>query len=445
MDLKKKLGRLSGAGLGGKGPPAPPVSTPTAPARNELAPAGGDGEKIRRDLAQLTPKSPAVSTARASAPKKGPLPAEQRESPWGTLFVRDQLYEETHRHGFAEVRAALEAEPALVSALALDPSFRGVDPRGMLLMDTETTGLAGGTGTLPFVVGLGWFEGPRLRVQQLVLRRPGEETPILREFESRLAQASCLVTYNGKTFDWPLLRNRFVMNRLKVPAPRPHLDLLHCARRVFRHREGGAKLTHLEEHVLGHVRVDDVPGEQIPELYFRYLRSGNGALIGPVLDHNAQDMVLLAALLGVLVRQFRSASAADPRDQLGYARVALRAGDEDRALAFAHAASSAEDRLLCAEALAMAADVARRRGEVQGAIAALQRAVEVASGKLLASVHLELAKLYEHRAGDLARALDHARHTLAAEGADAHRRRLERLERRLARSGQDDTLPLRLE
>lgn len=437
MDLKKKLARLSGVGGAKSDTPAQP-----APALDK---SGLKEDPLRRNLATLTPKSPAVTTARATAPKKGPLPAEERETPHGTVFVRDQLYESTHRHGYAEVRGALEADSELIAAIALDPSLREVDPRGMLLLDTETTGLAGGTGTLPFVVGLGWFEADRLRVQQFVLRRPGEEAPILHFLAEALERSTCLVTYNGKTFDWPLLRNRFVMNRLKAPAPKPHLDLLHCARRVFRRRDGGAKLTHLEEHVLGHVRVGDVPGDQIPELYFRYLRTGNGALIAPVLEHNAHDMVLLAALLGVMTRQFRSANAGDPRDQLGYASVAMRAGDDARALAFANAAAATTThRDLSAEALALAATVSRRNGDVKAALDSLHRAVQVASGTLLSSLHLELAKLYEHRVGDFARALDHARHTLIAEGDPGHRKRLERLERKLGKHTADPNLSLRL-
>ncbi|MBX5480540.1 MAG: ribonuclease H-like domain-containing protein [Myxococcaceae bacterium] len=468
MDLKTKLSRLTAPvrrtpaqTYGASGPharaevtaqAAVPMTAPGAPpppaaarsvATEEAGPGSADvpdrAADIRRRLAALTAKSHAVQTAARAVQGRGAPFFETRETPHGPIHLRDTLFPADHRHGRAPVRAALEAEPGHLAALALDESLRGVDPRGMLLIDTETTGLAGGTGTLPFVIGLGWFEGECLRVQQLVLRRPGEEAPMLRALEERLAVASCLVSYNGKTFDWPLLRNRFVMYRLKAPDPKAHFDLLHCARRIFKWRDGGAKLTHIEERILGHVRRGDVPGEQIPELYFRYLRTGNDALVAPVLDHNAHDMVLLAALLGWLARQFRDATADDPRDQLGYATVAARAGDAERALAFARSAAirGAADRVLCAEALALAAHVSRRKGDVLAAVDALRAAVRVASGELLASLHLELAKLYEHRLGDVGRALDHARYTQLAEGPTAHRRRLERLEAKWMRSAPD--------
>ena len=138
-----------------------------------------------------------------------------------------------------------------MASLALHPGLAGVDFQRMLFLDTETTGLAGGTGTVPFLVGLAWFEGRSLRVHQLFLRRLGEEAPMLRVLAERMAESSCLVTFNGKSFDWPLLRTRFVLNRVPAPAELPHLDLLHCARRVFKHRGSGTRLVHLEEQVLG--------------------------------------------------------------------------------------------------------------------------------------------------------------------------------------------------
>lgn len=424
----------------------PAVAEPAA-ALTTSSPAEGDddtdpavrhAERLKRALQTLRPPSQTTAAAKPTT-----LLAEARQTPHGLVHVRETLFPAEHRHGRAPVAGALEAAGDLVSALALDPQLAEVDFTRMLLLDTETTGLAGGTGTLPFVVGIGWFDGGRLCVQQFVLRRPGEEMPILRAFEERLQAASCLVTYNGKTFDWPLLRSRFVMNRLKPPAPAPHLDLLHCTRRVFRHRPGGAKLVHIESEVLGHRRVGDVPGDQIPELYFRYLRSGQGHLLTPVLEHNAHDMVLLAALLGELVRQFRDHEGeCDPRDRLGYASVAARAGHAARALSFARSAAQHGDDSLSAEALSLAAQISRREGDLASAVAALLKAASVARGERLAKVHLELSKLHEHRLRDLPRALEHARHTIAAEGEDAHRKRVARLERRLGSRPPGGSLPL---
>ena len=468
LDLKRKLSRLDGAGLvpGAPVPPRANVLPEAAPIPQvvpaeeppPLVEADAQTDKLRRGLATLrpptlrtpVPNAPTVpASGGAAARRNTPLPAEQRDTPHGPVFAREHLYLPEHRHGTAELRGALTAEPELVAALALDPSLRDIDPRRMLLLDTETTGLAGGTGTLPFVVGLGWFEGERLKVTQLLLRRPGEERAMLRLVEERLAEASVLVSYNGKTFDWPLLKSRFVMNRLTPPPLVAHLDLLHCARRVFKRRMTGARLVQLEEDVLGFRRVGDVPGSEIPELYFRYLRTGDGALLAPVLEHNVHDMALLAALLGELVRQFRSAGVeGDPRDQLGFATVAARAGDGARAALFAQAAARATastDRALCAEALALAAELARREGNVVAAVEALEHALAVASGAVVSQLHLALAKLHEHRTGKLVRALEHARHTRAAEGAEEHAKRGARPQRRRGARAPTDaggTLPL---
>lgn len=368
----------------------------------------------------------------ARAPHTEPLPVEARETPHGVVHVAERLFPGHHRHGSEPIGGALEAEAPLVASLALHPELAGVDFRRMLLLDTETTGLAGGTGTVPFLIGMAWFEGGTLRLQQLFLRRLGEEAPLLRVLAERLASASCLVTFNGKSYDWPLLRTRFVLNRVGAPPELPHLDLLHCARRVFKYRGSGTRLVQLEEQVLGYQREGDVEGALIPELYFRFLRGGEGSALTPVLEHNANDLLLLAALLGALVRRFRASGAEgeDPRDLLGFAGVALRARDYGRAQAFARAAAAGGSGAVGVEALALAARLSRREGDVAGAVAQLQRALAEAEADQAAPLHLALAKLYEHRLGNPQRALEHARLASGAEAPEALRHRLARLERK---------------
>ncbi|HYV48141.1 MAG TPA: ribonuclease H-like domain-containing protein [Myxococcaceae bacterium] len=305
-----------------------------------------------------------------------------------------------------------------------------------LLLDTETTGLAGGAGTLPFLLGLGWFEpGGSVTLEQLFLRRPGEERPMLARLSERLASASCVVSFNGKSYDWPLLRTRFVMNRMPVPAPPPHLDLLHCARRAFKYRCESARLTELEEAVVGHVRRGDVPGHLIPELYFAYLRGRGHGPLRRVMDHNAQDLLMLAALLGHLAERFAAPDpTADPRDALGLAEVAFRARDHARADAFAaHAATSPRPDLTSA-ALVIRARVCWRARDIPGAVTWLEQAVKLAVGPFAARLHLALAKLHEHRIRDLARAQYHASRARGAEAPARADRRLQRLKEKLARA-----------
>ncbi|GEN12851.1 hypothetical protein SAMN05443572_103642 [Myxococcus fulvus] len=432
--------------------PAPSQPVATSP-QVSLAPARPSDpriESLRRMLADWSERQGQTAARRGPTqprPPPGPLPVVAQETPHGTVHVSERLLPPDHHHGSAPVAGALDVEGALVARLALHEDLAGVDYQRMLFLDTETTGLAGGTGTVPFLVGLAWFEGRSLRVHQLFLRKLGEEAPMLRVLAARMAQSSCIVTFNGKSFDWPLLRTRFVLNRVKAPAELPHLDLLHCARRVFKHRGAGTRLVHMEEQVLGLRRVDDVDGSLIPDLYFRYLRGGDGASLTPVLEHNANDLLLLAALLGEMVRRFRAGDGTavprdeDPRDLLGFASVALRAGDHTRARAFARAATRGSGTVGM-EAHALASRLARMAGEPEAAADHLHQALQSARGFQAASLHLELTKLYEHALKDLAAALRHARLSAAAELPEDHRRRIVRLEGRIDRSTRARALDL---
>jgi uncharacterized protein len=183
------------------------------------------------------------------------VPGEDVPTPLGAVRATLTEWPLGYCHGSAPIARAHAIEPRVIAALALDPSLLDVDTKRLLFLDTETTGLAGGTGTLAFLVGLGWFEDRAFVVEQLLLTKPGEETPLLTELARRLQAASAIVTFNGKSFDWPLLRTRFVMNRMSAPAP-PHLDLLHMARRVYRQRLSSLKLKAVEEAVLDLERED---------------------------------------------------------------------------------------------------------------------------------------------------------------------------------------------
>lgn len=322
-----------------------------------------------------------------------------------------------------------------MASLALDEALTQVDASRMLLVDTETTGLHGGSGTLPFVIGLAWFEGDSLLVRQLFVPRPGQERPLLTRLAERLHASTLLVTFNGKCFDWPLLRTRFLMNRVELPPPLPHLDLLHCARRVFKRRLGATRLQDLEQQVLGFHRHDDIAGSEIPAVYFDWLRSGRSAAIERVLEHNAQDLISMAAVLAELCRRFDAPGDDDEaEDCLGLARVAHRCGDEARASAFARAAAErARDIEVCFDACALLARLCVRRRAWGEAVSWLEQAAELPSQNV-AVAHLVLARICEHGLKDFARALRHAALGAEAEDPQASAKRLERLTRRASAS-----------
>jgi uncharacterized protein len=394
---------------------------------------------------------PFPARTHAFALSSSSLPGERSEGPDGPLRLVRTDYDEDHCHGNVPVASALAALAADIAVLALDPTLADVDFSRALYIDTETTGLAGGAGTLPFLIGMAWFEGRTLCVEQMLLEKPGLETPMLLRLAKRLAASSVIVSFNGKSFDWPLLRTRFVLTRVPAPKLPPHLDLLHCARRVYKRRLGSVRLVHLEEQVLGFTRVDDIPGELIPETYLGFLRGQvPGAALDPIITHNRSDLVALAAILGEITRRFRETDQAqDARDQLGFAGVAARARSDlgaSRARVFAQGAADADVRgELAPQAHLLSGELCLRAGDVRGAERAFLLSVEAACGQrqLAARAHLALAKLYEHQrkgtdvslAREAARfdfAIQHARAAAALEGDEASARRITRLARKAA-------------
>jgi uncharacterized protein YprB with RNaseH-like and TPR domain len=403
-----------------------------------------EGETKSRRIAQLRALiatmqahagPPAASRARLAAPP--PLPVgETRHTSAGPLHCVERWLDPQHRHGRIAVRLALDADPGVLARLALDPALEALDLSRMLILDTETTGLAGGTGSVPFLIGLAWFEQGALKLEQLFLTNFGAEAPLLQHLAERLAQASCIVTYNGKAFDWPLLRTRFVLNRIACPTPPPHVDLLHCARRVLKQRLSSLRLIEVERALLCFYRDDDIDGAEIPGRYLAYLRGSDPRLILPVFTHNEHDVIALSAILWWLCAHFeRLEPSDDPRDHLSYAKVALRAGDLERARLFGEAAAAGGASAdLQRAAFCLCATVARRRGDMTGAACFWQRVLELAGCEwAVAEAHLALSRLYEHQLGDLQRASEHAHWTRPAEGEIAHARRQSRLRRRLER------------
>ena len=233
---------------------------------------------------------------------------------------------------FAEPEPCADPEAlGLVLPSLVEPSVLR-DPEQWLFLDTETTGLAGGTGTCAFLVGLGWWERGGFQVEQLFLRDYDEEHAVLYALAERMAERPVLVTYNGKSFDWPLLETRFRLTRQIEPeAFRAHLDLLHPARALWRLEWGTARLAELERHVLGIERGPDILGELIPRLYFDFLRGGSAEPLVPVFRHNQSDLASLAALAGHMASLAASPDGAQPLEQYGLSRLFERSGDRARA------------------------------------------------------------------------------------------------------------------
>ncbi len=433
MSLSRKLARLSGVGPTGRTPARETTYVPDEAERG-AEPEDARWSAFRSALGQ---KAARANTRRDAEREASPIPGETTETEHGPLHRVIRRYPLDHRHGRVAVAPARNVPGLCLARLGLDTSLSEVDASRLVFLDTETTGLAGGTGTIPFLIGIGYFEPDALVVEQWLLRRYGQEAPMLHALEARLRDASGIVTYNGKSFDWPLLRTRYVLARRSTPPVNAHVDLLHCARRLVKHRVTSARLVEIERTLLGFVREDDIDGALIPEVFLALAKHGHHPDVARVIEHNAMDLVAMPALLGHLAAQLDgTARDTDARDHLACARVYARADDDEGVARFAARALDAGQGEDACHALVLAARQARRRGdfedEARWLVAALERAHD---DVMRACVHLELAKHFEHRRKDTHAAIAHARAACEAEGEDASRRRLARLEARSAQDG----------
>ncbi len=327
---------------------------------------------------------------------------------------------------------------------------RTLDPRHAVFLDTETTGLAGGTGTYAFLVGLGFFDRFDFVVRQYFLRDYAEEGALLEGIAADLAPFEALITFNGKAFDWPLLETRYRMARRRPPLPgAPHLDLLHPARRVWKERLQQCNLTNLEAQVLGVHRQGDVPGHLIPQLYFDYLRSGRLGPLADVVLHNRQDIVSLVSLAGWLGHIVSDPMGPTPDGELVCGDDLYSVGRlfEDRGLlaqglacyeAACERGTPAVGETRALRELSRAYKRAREHGRAH----AIWQAMIAGAGATSLYPYVELAKHYEHvtREYELARTmaaraleLAHRRRTMVGTYGPGTLRDLQELQRRVER------------
>ena len=341
-------------------------------------------------------------------------------------------------YGRIPIRAAAEiASPTLG---ILSPAVGDtVDPRRLLFLDTETTGLAGGTGTYAFLVGVGRIVGDRVRLTQLFMRDLDEEAALLAALAPLLDGASGLVTFNGSGFDVPLLETRFILQRRRWRADVPHVDLMRSARVVWGGALEDCRLGTLEQRVLGTERERDVPGFAIPGLYFQFLRRRVATPLRDVLAHNRHDILALMGLLGWFGHALEGTfTSLTPDEQAGVGRLWERT-DVDRACACYEAALAAGLNGERAHGVRLRLARWQKRRARWAAARALWEAAATATA-FDPRPWEELAKFHEHRARDVPAArtiVTRARDLATTTGAparvvEAFTYRLARLERRLA-------------
>ena len=383
-----------------------------------------------------------IETARPPRPAAEPIErvvdGELLDTGHGSVVVVRREYPLSHRHGGAPLADALDTPLSLLAQLARVDGNVG-DAEGLLFLDTETTGLAGGTGTYAFLVGCAVVEGGRVVLSQYFMRDFDEEPALLAVLEPLLTRASAVVTFNGTGFDLPLLETRFVLARRRWPAALPHLDLLRPARRVWAGWLSDCRLATLESSVLGLGREDDVPGAFIPLIYFDYLRSRRAAPLRRVFEHNRSDVLTLVALVGWFGRALVEGAGVRPEEMAGLGRL-WEPLDLERGLACYRAALGEGLPEPVARWTRMRLAWWEKRAARWESACTLwdaARAHEVFDPRPWE----ELAKYHEHRARDLAAArtiVEDALGLARAAGAaarvlDAFAYRLDRLNRRLER------------
>ena len=285
-------------------------------------------------------------------------------------------------------------------------------------LDTETTGLSRGAGTVAFLVGVGFFDGESFTVRQYLMRDYDEEIFVLSHVAEDMKNCRLLCTFNGAAFDLPLLEARFTMQRMRaLYAQRPHIDLLPASRRVWKLRLKKCNLSSLEEAVLGFQRKDDLPGALVPERYFSFLKTGDFSLLEDVLTHNGQDIVSLAHILDRLLRLHEMPLlAGTPEDLYSLGRVYEQRGRHESARMCYRAADAGSMSVL---ARGRMADSCRRAGDWEASSRVLERMIAEKQGGTAPLI--AMAKICEHRKRDIPAAIEYTRRAivLAADSPDA--------------------------
>jgi len=409
---------------------------------------------LRRRLERLErrstrPRSPA-RRPRPERTKAAGLPAgEELETPLGVAFRLENRFPLNHQHGSLALRDLLDFEPALAAEVAGDLKLGATRLGSLAFVDLETTGLAGGTGTLGFLVGVGTFQPDGFRLRQYFLRDPNEEAAMLRSLKLELEQLEGIVSFNGRAFDLPLLearstialRERWRLNEW------PHFDLLYPARRLWRRSLADCRLGTLEQSILQVTRAEeDVPGELIPGMYLEYLRTGDASDMRRVIYHNSVDILSLVGLASGVLDRYRRQDPADlsGEEALAVARWHQASGRSGSAeAAFRAAVAGAGRAELRAEALRRYTNHLKRAGQFKPALAAWRSWHKLAPED--PTPCLELSKYFEWHAGSYQPALDwaeRAQSSLANRPADWRRRQAEaeldhRLRRLRAKLGQE--------
>jgi uncharacterized protein YprB with RNaseH-like and TPR domain len=397
MSVKDRLKRLSGESN------QPPADTSQKEIISQLR-KKIDAIMERRDRFESRPSS---TYREPPIALEDLITGEEVENSYGRFYFSRSQYPGAARHGRHLIRSLNSTDMDAAVYLSGNSRLADLDMSDALFLDTETTGLAGGTGTFAFLVGLGWFEGDDFVVCQLFARDFAEEASMLAFLRGIAGEKQFLVTFNGRAYDINLLAARYILNRLNDPFPdMPHLDLLHPCRRLVGHRLVNSRLVTLESYVLEFERHGDVPGYEIPQRYFDWLRLRDARLMEDVFEHNRFDIISMAALVKHLADLLTGVElhAAHPADLIAAAKLHYERGNTEAAQRFFQGAAAAENVLIARDARRLLSLLHKRAGCCEEAVKIWEEMVFHDPEDVFAVE--ELAKYLEHKIHDFARAIE---------------------------------------
>jgi len=349
---------------------------------------------------------PPKPKAGAAYPIESVLPGNWWPTPHGDIFYVETVYKADLQIGRTSLRPTGSME--IISTWAREPSISNLALEKFAFIDTETTGLSGGAGTYTFLIGVGRFEGDVFRLVQFFLSNPAEEMAQLAALEEFLALCEVVVSFNGKSFDVPLINNRYIINRCPPPLENsPQLDLLHLARRLWKSRLPSRTLGDLEVKILGTKRSEqDVPGWMVPNLYYDYLHTGDARPLRGVFYHNEVDVVSLAALLSHMIPMVETPLVTTIEfgsDIIAVGKLHADLGFLDQAVEIyrkgLEKSNKSDDGYW--KAIEQLGFIHKKRGDFTNAKTLWKQAARC--GYIYA--HEELAKVYEHKERNLKKAL----------------------------------------
>jgi uncharacterized protein len=353
----------------------------------------------------------------AGLSKKMPMPAKKTQVPIDELISGEWVVDGDSRVFVRESSSSLESlsSSQLSTMKKICELTNSPDEKQLLFLDTETTGLAGGTGTFAFMVGVGKIQNGKFQTTQFFMPGFPDEFLLLKLLSEYVEKDSILVTFNGKTFDIPLLETRFILHRLKNPLNLEHIDLLHFARVIWRDTLDSCSLQSLERNILDLHRFDDTPGFMIPQIYFSYIRDGNADPIPGIFEHNEIDIVSMHKILvrvADILGNPNSKYFDSPLEILRVGKYHVRKGRRDTAHEYFQRSIDCTNSEILDKAFHEIGFFHKQSGEFEIAFESFSRVCT--NSKLIISAKVEMAKHLEHRIKNFDEALEQTRRAIQA-------------------------------